>query len=115
MLALLACAFHPCPDSLGEDVAAAMGPPLPAVDANDSVDEVFADLTGGGAAVVVVRSGKPLAVRLRPEGPELEVPQQVLSAQDNINRVKQGIQDVIGRNPAGAAVGLKQWMGEQNK
>jgi len=53
------------PDSLGEDVAAAMGPPLPAVDGNDSVDEVFADLTGGGAAVVVVQSGKPLAVLTR--------------------------------------------------
>ena len=53
------------PDSLGEDVAAAMGPPLPAVDADDSVDEVFADLTGGGAAVVVVRAGKPTAVLTR--------------------------------------------------
>ena len=53
------------PDSLGDDVAAAMGPPLPAVDANDSVDEVFADLTGGGAAVVVVRAGRPLAVLTR--------------------------------------------------
>jgi cystathionine beta-synthase len=53
------------PDSLGEDVAAAMGPPLPAVDAGDSVDDVFADLAGGGAAVVVVRGGKPLAVVTR--------------------------------------------------
>ncbi|HST24550.1 MAG TPA: cystathionine beta-synthase [Gaiellaceae bacterium] len=53
------------PDSLGEDVASAMGPPLPAVDSGDSVDEVFADLTGSGAAVVVVRAGKPLAVLTR--------------------------------------------------
>jgi len=53
------------PDSLGEDVAAAMGPPLPAVDATTPVDEVFADLSGGGAAVVVVRDGKPLAVLTR--------------------------------------------------
>jgi cystathionine beta-synthase len=53
------------PDSLGEDVAAAMGPPLPAVDASTPVDEVFADLSGGGAAVVVVRDGKPLAVLTR--------------------------------------------------
>jgi cystathionine beta-synthase len=53
------------PDSLGDEVAAAMGPPLPAVDANDSLDEVFADLTGGGAAVVVVRGGIPLAVLTR--------------------------------------------------
>lgn len=49
------------------------------------------------------------------EGPEIEVPQPVLSGQDNINRVKQGIQDVISKNPASAAVGLKQWMGEQAK
>ena len=53
------------PDSLGEDVAQAMGPPLPAVDASDSVDDVFADLSGGGAAVVVVRAGMPLAVLTR--------------------------------------------------
>ena len=53
------------PDSLGEDVAAAMGPPLPAVDADDSLDDVFSDLSGGGAAVVVVRQGKPLAVLTR--------------------------------------------------
>jgi cystathionine beta-synthase len=53
------------PDSLGEDVAAAMGPPLPAVDAGDSLDDVFGDLSGGGAAVVVVRSGVPLAVLTR--------------------------------------------------
>jgi len=53
------------PDSLGEDVTQAMGPPLPAVDAHDSVDDVFADLSGGGAALVVVRSGVPLAVLTR--------------------------------------------------
>jgi cystathionine beta-synthase len=53
------------PDSLGEDVAAAMGPPLPAVDASDPVDDVYADLTGGGAAVVVVRDGKPRGVLTR--------------------------------------------------
>jgi predicted transcriptional regulator len=29
------------------------------------VDDVFADLAGGGAAVVVVRGGKPLAVVTR--------------------------------------------------
>jgi cystathionine beta-synthase len=53
------------PDSLGDEVAAAMGPPLPAVDAGDPVDEVFADLTGGGAAVVVVSDGRPAAVLTR--------------------------------------------------
>jgi cystathionine beta-synthase len=53
------------PDALEEDVAAAMGPPLPAVAETDSVDEVFADLTGGGAAVVVVREGRPAAVLTR--------------------------------------------------
>jgi cystathionine beta-synthase len=53
------------PDALGEDVAAAMGPPLPAVDATDSVDGVFADLAEGGAAVVVIRDGRPTAVLTR--------------------------------------------------
>jgi cystathionine beta-synthase len=53
------------PDSLGEDVTSAMGPPLPAVDEDDSVDDVFADLTGPGAAVVVLRAGKPAAVLTR--------------------------------------------------
>jgi cystathionine beta-synthase len=53
------------PDALGEEVAAAMGPPLPAVDAGRPVEEVFSDLTGGGAAVVVARGSKPAAVLTR--------------------------------------------------
>jgi cystathionine beta-synthase len=53
------------PDALGEDVATAMGPPLPAVDAADSVHDVYADLAGGGAAVVVTQAGKPAAVLTR--------------------------------------------------
>jgi cystathionine beta-synthase len=53
------------PEALNEDVAAAMGPPLSAVNAGDSVEEVFADLTGGGTAVVVVLAGKPAAVLTR--------------------------------------------------
>ncbi len=53
------------PETLHEDVAAAMGPPLPAVDARDTVDQVFGELAGGGAAVVVVRDGRPAAVLTR--------------------------------------------------
>ena len=53
------------PDALGEDVAAAMQPPLGAVDMQDSVDEVFADLQEKNQAVVVVSSGKPQAVLTR--------------------------------------------------
>jgi len=53
------------PDALGEEVTAAMGPPLPAVDVRDSVEEVVADLTGAGAAVVVARKGRPEAVLTR--------------------------------------------------
>src|SRR3989475_12425931 len=34
------------PDALGEDVSSAMQPPLAAVDVGDSVDQVFADLSG---------------------------------------------------------------------
>jgi cystathionine beta-synthase len=53
------------PDALGEDVAAAMQPPLGAVDMEDSVDEVFADLREKNQAVVVAREGKPEAVLTR--------------------------------------------------
>jgi cystathionine beta-synthase len=53
------------PDALGEDVAAAMQPPLGAVDMADSVDEVFADLREKNQAVVVAREGKPEAVLTR--------------------------------------------------
>jgi flagellar biosynthesis/type III secretory pathway M-ring protein FliF/YscJ len=68
----------------------------------------------GGMPNGTVEEIRSLTAQLA-EGPELEVPQPVLTGPDNINRVKQGIQDVISRNPSGAAVGLKQWMGEQNK
>jgi cystathionine beta-synthase len=53
------------PDSLHEDVAAAMQPPLATVDASQSLDEVFQTLTGRGNAVVVVRSGTPIGVLTR--------------------------------------------------
>jgi cystathionine beta-synthase len=53
------------PDSLGEDVANAMAPPLPAVDMRDPVDEVFSNLSAGQAAVVVVQAGRPAAVLTR--------------------------------------------------
>ncbi len=53
------------PDALSEEVAAGMEPPLPAVDATDSVEQVFADLTGSGSAVVVASEGKPAAVLTR--------------------------------------------------
>jgi cystathionine beta-synthase len=53
------------PDALGEEVAAAMQPPLAAVDMRDSVDEVFADLREKNQAVVVADEGKPRAVLTR--------------------------------------------------
>jgi cystathionine beta-synthase len=53
------------PDSLHEDVASAMEPPLAAVDASESVDQVFTDLTGGSAAVVVARGGRPTGMLTR--------------------------------------------------
>ena len=46
-------------DALNEDVAVAMQPPLPAVDADASVDQVYEGLSGGSGAVVVVSGGKP--------------------------------------------------------
>jgi len=53
------------PDSLNDDVAVAMQPPLASVDAAASVDEVFAELTGSGGAVVVGRAGRPVAILTR--------------------------------------------------
>ena len=45
------------PDALYEDVAKAMQPPLATIDVAESVDEVFATLTGRTNAVVVARVG----------------------------------------------------------
>src|SRR4051812_1185676 len=53
------------PDALGEDVAAAMQPPLGAVDLKASVDQVFSDLQDQRQAVVVASDGKPQAVLTR--------------------------------------------------
>ena len=52
------------PDALGEDVAAAMQPPLAAVDMLDSVDEVFADLRERAR-----RSSSPATAGPRPCSP----------------------------------------------
>ncbi|MDQ4082600.1 MAG: cystathionine beta-synthase [Actinomycetota bacterium] len=52
-------------DSLNEEVASAMDPPLPAVEIMDSVDTVFADLSEGSPAVVVAREGRPTGVLTR--------------------------------------------------
>jgi cystathionine beta-synthase len=53
--------------ALEEEVAAAMEPPLPAVEIRESVDTVFADLSGdrGSPAVVVARNGRPAGVLTR--------------------------------------------------
>ena len=53
------------PDALHEDVAAAMQPPLAAIEATQSLDEVFATLTGRTNAVVVAREGRPVGVLTR--------------------------------------------------
>ncbi|MDF2751152.1 MAG: cystathionine beta-synthase [Gaiellaceae bacterium] len=53
------------PDALNEDVAVAMQPPLAAVDVTDSLDQVFADLSGPSAAVVVAAAGRPTAILTR--------------------------------------------------
>ncbi len=50
------------PDALHEDVAAAMQPPLAAVEADQTLDEVFSTLTGRTNAVVVASDGKPVGV-----------------------------------------------------
>jgi len=53
------------PDALHEDVSAAMQPPLAAIDAGQSLDEVFAALTGRTNALVVARDGSPIGVLTR--------------------------------------------------
>ncbi len=52
-------------EALHDDVAAAMDPPLPAVDIGESVDQVFADLSGESPAVVVAHAGNPIGVLTR--------------------------------------------------
>ena len=53
------------PDALNEDVAVAMQPPLAAVEAGESIDEVFNAITNGSPAVVVARAGRPAGVLTR--------------------------------------------------
>jgi cystathionine beta-synthase len=53
------------PDALHEDVATAMQPPLAAIEATQSLDEVFAALTGRTNAIVVAREGRPVGVLTR--------------------------------------------------
>jgi cystathionine beta-synthase len=53
------------PDALNEEVAAAMQPPLAAVEAEESMDEVFSALSGGSPAVVVATRGTPTGMLTR--------------------------------------------------
>jgi cystathionine beta-synthase len=53
------------PDALNEDVAAAMQPPLAAVDSGETVDTVFSALTNGSPAVVVASAGRPAGMLTR--------------------------------------------------
>jgi cystathionine beta-synthase len=52
-------------DALHEDVASAMQPPLATVEADATLDDVYATLTGRTNAVVVARAGKPVGVITR--------------------------------------------------
>ena len=53
------------PDALNEEVAAAMQPPLAAVDADETVDTVFSAMTNGSPAVVVATRGRPSGMLTR--------------------------------------------------
>jgi cystathionine beta-synthase len=53
------------PDALHEDVATAMQPPLAAVDADSTLDDVFSTLRGRTNAVVVADAGRPVGVLTR--------------------------------------------------
>ncbi|HVS84473.1 MAG TPA: cystathionine beta-synthase, partial [Gaiellaceae bacterium] len=52
-------------DAVHEEVAAAMQPPLAAIEASATLDDVFSTLQGGMNAVVVARDGKPIGVLTR--------------------------------------------------
>jgi cystathionine beta-synthase len=52
-------------DALHEDVAVAMQPPLPAVDADESLDQVYEGLSGESGAVVVASGGRPAGILTR--------------------------------------------------
>jgi cystathionine beta-synthase len=52
-------------DALNEDVAVAMQPPLPAVDADASLDDVYEGLSGPSGAVVVASGGRPTGILTR--------------------------------------------------
>jgi cystathionine beta-synthase len=53
------------PDALNDDVAAAMQAPLPAVDADASLDDVYEGLSGPNGAVVVATGGRPTGILTR--------------------------------------------------
>jgi cystathionine beta-synthase len=53
------------PDALNEDVAVAMQPPLPAVDSDASLAEVYEGLSGANGAVVVASAGRPTGILTR--------------------------------------------------
>jgi len=53
------------PDALNDDVAVAMQPPLPAVDADASLAEVYEGLSGANGAVVVASAGRPTGILTR--------------------------------------------------
>jgi predicted transcriptional regulator len=42
-----------------------MQPPLHVIEAGESIDQVFADLTGGSPAVLVSRDGRPAGMLTR--------------------------------------------------
>jgi cystathionine beta-synthase len=52
-------------DALNEDVAAAMEPPLPAVEQGETVETVFQEIATGSPAVVVAKEGRPVGVITR--------------------------------------------------
>jgi cystathionine beta-synthase len=52
-------------NALNDEVAAAMDPPLPAVEIEEPVGTVFADLTAGNPAVLVADAGRPVGVITR--------------------------------------------------
>ena len=95
-------------NALSEDIAAAMEPPLPAVEIGASVDTVFADLSAGNPAVVVASGGRPVGVLTRADLLEYLARQQSSGLMEQrLSLVTLGVTDLARSRAFYEALGWK--------
>ena len=113
------------PDSLNEEVAAAMGPPLGAVDATESIDQVFTELSGAkrrgrgcpsGPADGDADAGGPARVPRAPSRRRPTVERRPYSEPGDLRAMQRLAEEVWRRDPAIAqeTVGDLAWMTRQH-